>query len=295
VSAAERAARLKAEVRSFYDSVGWTEIGPGLYQNARYEDLRPVTREYIQRCHRRVARHVPASGRFLLDAGSGPIQYPEYLEYSRGYRYRVCLDLSRRALVEARRRVGSHGLYVVGDLAALPFRAHGFEGVVSLHALHHLPPDEQETALRETARVTAEDGTAVVVYAWGDRSGLMAAFRPLIALASVLLRVYRGVRRLSPEAAVGAQALRAPGSHSFKHDFRWMTAALERLGGGEIRVWRSVSTAFTRALIHRPLFGGALLRLIYALEEAAPRWFGRHGMYPLIIVPGRRPASGGRA
>ncbi len=63
----------------------------------------------------------PGPGRFLLDAGSGPIQYPEYLTYSDGYRYRVCVDISAVALVEARRRIGKQGLFVVADVSALPF------------------------------------------------------------------------------------------------------------------------------------------------------------------------------
>ena len=93
MTAVPSAPQVKAEVRAYYDSVGWSQIGEGLFQNARYEDLRPVSREYIQRCHRRVGRHLPAKGKLLLDAGSGPIQYPEYLEYSGGFRYRVCLDI----------------------------------------------------------------------------------------------------------------------------------------------------------------------------------------------------------
>ena len=71
-------ADIKQEVRQFYDQVGWSRVGDDLYQNARYEDLRPVAREYIHRCHLRVSRHLDGhttspqlSGRFLLDAGSG--------------------------------------------------------------------------------------------------------------------------------------------------------------------------------------------------------------------------------
>ena len=67
---------IKDQVREFYNQVGWQEVSEGLYQNARYEDLRPVAREYIHRCHLRVLRHLKSSGKYLLDAGSGPIQYP---------------------------------------------------------------------------------------------------------------------------------------------------------------------------------------------------------------------------
>src|SRR4030043_1429392 len=113
---------IKRQVREFYDHVGWQEASDGFYQNASYEDLRPVSHEYIHNCHLRVLRHLNHIGRFLLDAGSGPIQYPEYLEYSRGYQFRVCADISLIALQEARKRIGSHGLYGVCDIAKLPFK-----------------------------------------------------------------------------------------------------------------------------------------------------------------------------
>ena len=89
---------IKQSVREFYDQVGWQEVSEGVYQNARYEDLRPVSQEYLHKCHLRVNRHLTPQGRYLLDAGSGPIQYPEYLTYSAGYQYRVCADISIQAL-----------------------------------------------------------------------------------------------------------------------------------------------------------------------------------------------------
>ena len=49
---------VKQQVREFYDQVGWQEAGEGVYQNAHYEDLRPVSREYIHRCHLRILRHL---------------------------------------------------------------------------------------------------------------------------------------------------------------------------------------------------------------------------------------------
>ena len=70
---------VKQQVREFYDQVGWQGAAAGQYQNARYEDLRPVSREYIHKCHLRVKRHLAPRGDLLLDAGSGPVQWPEYL------------------------------------------------------------------------------------------------------------------------------------------------------------------------------------------------------------------------
>ena len=291
---------VKAQVRAFYDSVGWRQVGEGLYQNARYEDLRPVSREYIHRCHVRVGKYLPLSGRFLLDAGSGPIQYPEYLGYSRGFARRVCLDLSRAALLEARERIGDHGLFVAGDIAALPFRDATFDGLVSLHTVHHLPAGEHRRAFLEFLRVLLPGGKAVVVTSWGERSALMRAMAGPIALAFWMQRLYRQARRRDEAQAIGARApaAREPAAtFTFKHDYRWVRRELRDLPGLEIRVWRSVSTAFLRAFVHRRFGGELFLRAIFALEERMPRLLGRIGQYPAILFckPGGRGAAVGRA
>ena len=120
-----------------------------------------------------ICRH---SGKYLLDAGSGPIQYPEYLTYSEGYQYRVCLDISIVALIDARERIGDHGLFVVADIAHLPFKNDAFDDVVSLHTIHHLPPEEYQPAYFELKRVLKPGATAVVVNGWSD-SAIMRFFR----------------------------------------------------------------------------------------------------------------------
>ncbi len=291
VSGAET--QVKAQVRQFYDSIGWQQIGEGLYQNARYEDLRPVSRDYLHRCHLRVARYLPQEGDLLLDAGSGPIQYPEYLLYSAGFRHRVCLDLSRQALLEARERIGDHGWFVMGDVADLPFREGSFEGVVSLHTVHHLPLAEHEDAFRGFHRVLKPGGRSAVVYTWGHGSPLMGLSKPLIRLANALLGGLRRLRRrrhVAPGDAANA-LLSARGTHTFRHSYAWIRDTLADLPGLDIRVWRTVSTAFLRALIHGPLLGALWLRVLYQLEEWAPRLLGRLGQYPLIVF--EKPATGG--
>jgi len=284
-------AAVRDEVRRFYDSVGWSEVGPGVFQNARYEDLRPVSQEYIRRCRRRVLRFLPPGGTYLLDAGSGPIQYPEYLEYADGYRYRVCLDLSARALQEARQRLGTGGLFVVGDIARLPFAAGAVEAVVSLHAVHHLPIVGQRQAFDEMARVLRPGGTAVVVYGWGSSASMDVWTRGAVRLASAVTRRYRRWR-FGVAAAPPSARKRGPGpekTHTFKHGYAWLRENTRHLPAVEVRVWRSVGTRFLRAFIHERLLGRWWLRLLYRLEEIAPHWFGRHGQYPLIIV--RKPPA----
>jgi ubiquinone/menaquinone biosynthesis C-methylase UbiE len=278
---------VKQQVQQFYDQVGWQQVAEGVYQNMRYEDLRPVSEEYRHRCHLRVGRYLAPQGRFLLDAGSGPVQYPEYLTYSHGYTYRVCADLSLVALKEARARLGSHGLYVVADVANLPFRNEVFEGAVSLHTFHHLPLEEQEQAYHELYRVLKPGATGVVVNGWTD-SPLMCRFEPLLRLMERIKA--RWGRSPAPSHAQNNMKASVPspsGTFVEKMTPAWLKARIGAHIPLEIRVWRSVSVRFLRAMIHERLLGRVWLRLIFALEERFPHYFGENGQYPMIIL--RKP------
>lgn len=288
---------VKQKVREFYDQVGWQEVAEGVYQNAHYEDLRPVAREYIHRCHLRPLRHLKPAGRSLLDAGSGPIQYPEYLEYSRGYTYRVCADISLTALQAARTRIGPHGLFVVCDIANLPFAPQSFDGAVSLHTIHHLPESEHLRAYCELHRVLAPGCTGVVVNGW-PASRLMAFFEPVIRLnrrlRSAAARLQGrpgrapGDRRLSKAERKQRQLAdpveEAKGTFTNRHDVRWVREEVGASMPVDVLVWRSVSVRFLRNLVHPWLAGRLWLRLLFWLEERFPRWFGENGQYPLIVI-----------
>lgn len=283
---------IKRDVRQFYDQVGWQQVSEGVYQNAHYEDLRPVARGYIHDCHLRLLRHLRPQGRYLLDAGSGPIQYPEYLEYSRGYQYRVCADISFIALQEARQRIGAHGLFVVADIANLPFKSGAFEGAVSLHTIHHLPEGEHLQAYSELQRTLTPGASAAVVNGWPG-SSMMRRFEPLVRLslrlrnlANRLLGVEapRKARKESARQEATPENELPKGTFTQRHDVAWVRNVVGALMPVEIYVWRSVSVRFLRALIH-PWLGGRLwLRLLYWLEERNPRYFGENGQYPIIVI-----------
>jgi SAM-dependent methyltransferase len=279
---------IKQLVREFYDQVGWQEISAGVYQNASYEDLRPVSREYIHRCHLRVNRHLQPRGKYLLDAGSGPIQYPEYLTYSQGYQYRVCVDISEVALQEARKRMangvpGAAGLFVVADIANLPFKPGVFEAVVSLHTIHHLPVEEHARAYNELYRLLTEGCTAVVVNGWGTA--------PLKSLALGMVRLVdrlrgkKGKGRRSEEWNIPWEASAPPrGTYVRKDNAAWLEHEIGSQMPVRIYVWRTFGVKFLRTFIHPRLAGRGLLRLLYWLEERFPRFLGRNGQYPLIAI-----------
>lgn len=270
---------IQRDVRKFYDAVGWQQVSEGVYQNAQYEDLRPVSREYIHKCHLRINRYLSHSGKYLLDAGCGPIQYPEYLTYSEGYKYRVCLDISSVALMDARERIKNHGLFVVADIAHMPFKSDVFDDVVSLHTIHHLPPEEYQPAYFELKRVLKSGAAAVVVNGWND-SVLMRLFRLPIRIMEKIFHIGE-VKNATLDNPDGTQKKPA-GTFVNK-----LTASnLRDLLGADfpikISVWRSVSVRFLRAMIQPLFFGKFWMKVFYMKEEWFPEFFGVYGQYPLI-------------
>ena len=281
---------VKQQVREFYDQVGWTEISDGFYQNARYEDLRPVSKEYIHQCHMRVQNHLSPSGRYLLDAGSGPIQYPEYLVYSEHYQFRVCVDISIKALIEARKRISDHGLFVVADIARLPFEHEVFDGLVSLHTIHHLPIEQHLKAYQEFYRVLMPDRKGVVVNGW-HQPPLARGLKYLRKFTNrvqglVNHRILGRERHREKINPIGAIQNEKDHKSTFvdKNHPSWFIREIASRVPVEIFVWRSISVKDLRTFIHPGWGGRGILHVLFWFEEHFPNWFGVNGQYPLVVI-----------
>ena len=74
------------------------------------------------------------------------------------------------------------------------------------------------------------------------------------------------------------------GTYVSKYDAAWLKRAMDGKIPYEIRVWRSVSVRFLRAVIHPHLAGRFWLWLLYQFEEIFPLFFGEKGAYPLIVI-----------
>ena len=288
----------KEQVSAFYDQIGWQTNDAGVFEDgARFEDSRPVARDYVHQCHMRVRRHLAKEGAFFLDAASGPIQFPEYLTYSSGYQYRICADMSFAALKQAQRKLGDKGVCLLCDITELPLKEQVVDGFASISTIYHIPAEQQAQAVRELYRVLKEGRTGVVVYSWGSRAPLMRVMNltPRIAWAKLRRLFGAGSRPGSsaPEArAIGNPAERStPTLYFFCHDFRWYLREVEQVFGASLAVWRSMSVPFMKTFVHAGFLGRKLCGLIFRLEEMFPRSLGRLGQYPMFVLSKKKPGG----
>ena len=254
-----------ASVSELYSYQLWRERD-GLTEDAKlWEDSRPAIGEYLAACRRRVQSHLPNEGESLLDFASGPIQYPEYLEYSRDFSTRTCVDLSEHALVEAKKKLGTKGEYLHGDFLSIPIPADTFACSISLHTIYHIDAQKQEIAVRKLIDVTKKGCSIVIVYSNPQN------------VVSVPFKVWGWLRKRLP--------CPPPDSPLYFHAFplKWWRRFEDQATMVQLP-WRTLSGSTLRRLIPNNILGTNVLRGLFLLEEKFPALFLALGEYPMIIL-----------
>jgi ubiquinone/menaquinone biosynthesis C-methylase UbiE len=259
-------------VAQFYSTVGW-ETDQGVTEDARrWEDLRSNAQRYVTACRLRVLRHIPPGGEAILDMASGPIQYPEYLEYSRNFARRYCVDLSEKALEGAKRKIGSHGVFFHGSFFDMPFESDFFDCSVSLHTIYHIDKDRQEEAVRKLVQVTRRGKPVIIVYS-----------NPRTLLASFPARAMRRLGRLVARRASIKEAEGGPPLYAYAHPVSWWSRFSD-IATVKILPWRSLGSDDQQSLIPDNRLGAMMLDLLFRLEEAFPAFFVKHFQYPMVVL-----------
>lgn len=263
------------KVSKFYNTIGW-EINEGITEDARrWEDLREYAKEYVGKCRLRVLRHIPESGVNMLDMASGPIQYKEYMEYSRNFEKRYCVDLSSEALEMARRKIGDHGVFLHGSFFDIPLESNFFDCAISLHTIYHIDKDKQEKAVRKLIEVTKPERPVIIVYS--NPNEFVSRLRSSLPLR-ILRRVRRDLKR--PEKTAKGAEMRM---YFYAHPIEWWN----RFGDvADVKIfpWRSFRSSFQKMYIPNNKVGKKMFGILFNLEEQFPDFFVKHFAYPMIVL-----------
>lgn len=254
-------------VQSFYNDFGWHKK-QGKYCNtlAFVGKEEGAVRAYSRSCILSVKEILPPHGKFILDAGCGAIPHKEYLTFHEGFSKRICLDLSVRALQEAKGKLGNNGFYILGDLTRMPLKSNCVDAAVSCHAIYHVPKAKQADAFEELARVVRDGGIAVVVYSW--------SLAPLEYLIRVLALLFLK-RRL-------AKFETHPTIYYYAHSFVWFLWQRWKFSF-EIMPFCIIGSKFLAEYGHKE----AVVNLLSSFQKRFPRFCACFGKHPIIIIKGR--------
>ncbi len=261
----ERPAEERA--RNFYEQHGWKFAETGAtFDSELWEDLRACAVDYVSHCRRRVFERLPARGERILDAASGPVQYPEYVEYSKNFSKRFCVDISTTALELAKQKLGDHAETVCTSILNLPFPDDHFDAVVSLHTIYHIDKDDQEAAVRQLLRVARPGAPVIIVYFNPDR---------------FLSRIGR-LRRIGRPNAPRRDPSKDP-LYFFAHPLSWWNR-FEDTAELEITSWRLLLASDAKRLIPGNGLGRLMLDGIGRVERRFPKASAWAGAYPMVVL-----------
>jgi SAM-dependent methyltransferase len=267
-SIGDGSANAAQDVREYYDAKGWEADNEGLFDDTRaFVDTRAVPLEYTHKCIARLNKYFEGGGRYLVDAGSGPITHQEYLHYSDRFTHRVCVDFSAPALRQAKFKLGDKGICLQGDLTNIPIRTGSVDAVTCNHVIYHIPAENQAAVIRELWRILRPGGVAVVVYAWNRA--------PIAGVLRRFAKLFRGDGR--PPTAAPVNLFFAAHSPEWFRSQNWpFRYAFD--------TFRIIDNDFMKRYIDDNWFGRLVLRGFYTLQTLFPRFCGKYGAYPAIII-----------
>jgi ubiquinone/menaquinone biosynthesis C-methylase UbiE len=267
--------KAEEKVSKFYNTVGWETKGGVTEDARRWEDLREYAKEYVSKCRLRVLSHIPETGENLLDMASGPIQYLEYLEYSRNFKKRYCVDLSSSALEGAKNKIGDHGVFLHGSFFDIPLEEDFFDCTVSLHTIYHMDKDKQEDAVRKLVRVTKPGKPIIIVYS-NPNTIFSSPLHALRRIGNLLKKTEKNTKK-EQDASL----------YFHPHPNEWWDR-FNDVADIQILPWRSFGAGIQKRLIPNNKIGGIAFNLLFNLENRFPGFFVKHFQYPMIILTKRK-------
>jgi ubiquinone/menaquinone biosynthesis C-methylase UbiE len=247
--------------------------------SSKWVDFREVSSKYVKNSFTKASRLYPKQGEYLLDIASGPIGLQEYVSLSEGYTYRICVDISINALIQAKiniEKAGKKGIYICGDITNIPIQDNSVDTVLSQHTLYHIPKNDQKTAVEEMYRVAKPEAKIVIIYCWFYHSWFMN-------LSLNIVQIYRILRHFAGKTYVRFVKSK-PRLYFYPHSPKWFRKTFSFGKDIEYFCWRSTNKYFLNLYIHKWLFGKKILDKLSQIEDKRSKFMSKFGEYPAIVI-----------
>ncbi len=268
-------------VRAFYDDFGWKRTEDGrFHDSALFVEEKNSTESYYLSTIQRLSQFLRPEGRYILDVASGPVFQPENQAFSAHFDKRICVDISIRALKEARRNIGEDkGIFINGDFTNLPLRDEICDNSMSIHTLYHVPKELQGTAVRELIRVTKPGSNIIILYNWAWHSWLMNVLLLPVRVVKAAQRLYRYLTVPAKDRWLSG------GLYFYPHTPAWFEDIAKEKGMEvSFHALTSIHQDFVKYYVHDKVGGAALLRFVLRMEEKHSGYLGRHGAFGYVVL-----------
>lgn len=244
-------------VFKFYNKFGWLKKKNITTDSEIFEDNRMCASEYISYCRKRIQKYIPKNGKNFLDFASGPLQYSEYLRYSKNFKVRHCIDFSRLAIKEAKKKLGNKGKYYCDDFMNIKFKKNYFDCSLSMHTLYHINKNKQAKVVNKLIKITKQNKPVIIVYS-----------NPNTLIKKLTFFLKRNKKK---------------GIYFFCHPNDWWKQ-FNKKADVKIFPWRSFSSQHQKKLIPNNFLGKILFKLLIFFENKFNNFFSENFQYITVVL-----------
>ena len=249
-------------VYEFYKKKGWNFKKNISLDSELFEDNRKVAKKYLKKTRLKILDYIPKKGENFLDFASGPLQYKEYLSYSKKFKTRHCVDFSPIAIKEAKKKIKKHGKYYCEDILKINFKKNFFDCILSMHTIYHIDKKKQKKIVEKLIDIAKKDKPIIIVYS-----------NPNILLKKIYSKFYKSKKKKSQ-------------IYFYCHPNKWWKQ-FEKKANVSFYCWRSFSSQHQKKLFPNNFLGKILFEILYYLEKNFPKIFINQFQYPIIILKKR--------
>lgn len=277
---------MNKDVREYYKETGWAANDKGQFVDTLVnENLQNAVGRYNSQTRRRVLLELMDQpgceyGK-ILDCASGPVQYPEYIEYSAAYQSRYCVDFSKEALKHAEANLTQAGQnackFICSDFLEELFPDNFFDSAISLHTLYHVDKDRQEDFVRKLIDCVKPGTKVVVVYS------NPFSLRACLALPlDFCIKIARFFKRRVFRVKVADDVF-----YFGRHPLGWWQRFSDS-GSVEIKSYRFLTPAMEKMLIPDNRVGSYIYDKLFKFESMpVSKYFSDY--YMVVIRKGMEP------
>ncbi len=250
------------DIYKFYNEIGWKKNKINSIDAQLFEDLRPCAKNYVSKCRKKIKKYIPKKGTNLLDFASGPIQYDEYLSYSKNFNKRHCVDFSKTAIKEARRKIKKKGKYYCKDFLKINFKKNFFDCVISLHTIYHINKKDQKKTVEKMIDITKKGKPIIIVY----------------SNPNTLVSKIKNVLKFNNRNIKDKKLL-----YFYCHPLNWWKQFNDK-ASVEVFIWRSFSSQHQKIIFPDNYIGKLMFDLLFFFENKFSKFFSKNFQYPIILL-----------
>ena len=247
------------DIYNFYNSKGWKKTNDVFHDAKLFEDLRKSSRVYVSNCRKRVLEFLPANGNNMLDFASGPLQYKEYLTYSKNFQKRHCIDFSRDAIKLAKKKIGKKGKFYCGDFLKLKLKKNFFDCTISLHTIYHIKKNTQKRAVKKLIDVTKPGSPIIIIYS--NPNTIINRLKDFINYKN------NNKKQL----------------YFYCHSIKWWNQ-FKKYSNVSIHPWRSFSSQHQKKIFMDNFIGKRMFDILFYLEKIFLNFFVKNFQYYIVIL-----------